>query len=72
MKERIVKQFDGMCTEMEGAAIAQAAYLNHIPFVVIRAISDKADDSATMDYPTFERQAIAHSVALVENLVGRL
>ena len=72
VKERIVKQFDGMCTEMEGAAIAQAAYLNHIPFVVIRAISDKADDSATMDYPTFERQAIAHSVALVENLVGRL
>lgn len=72
VKERIVKQFDGMCTEMEGAAIAQAAYMNHIPFVVIRAISDKADDSATMDYPTFERQAIAHSVALVENLVGRL
>ena len=72
VKERIVRQFGGMCTEMEGAAIAQAAWLNGIPFVVIRAISDKADDSATMDYPTFERQAIAHSVALVENLIGRL
>lgn len=72
VKERIARQFDGMCTEMEGAAIAQAAYLNGIPFVVIRAISDKADDSATVDYPTFERQAIAHSVALVENLIGRL
>ena len=71
VKERIVRQFGGMCTEMEGAAIAQAAWLNGIPFVVIRAISDKADDSATMDYPTFERQAIAHSVALVENLIGR-
>ena len=57
---------------MEGAGIAQAAYLNQIPFVIIRAISDKADDSATMDYPAFERQAIAHSVALVENFVGRL
>ena len=57
---------------MEGAAIAQAAYLNSIPFVIIRAISDKADDSATVDYPTFERQAIAHSVALVENFVERL
>ena len=55
VKERIVRQFGGMCTEMEGAAIAQAAWLNGIPFVVIRAISDKADDSATMDYPTFER-----------------
>ncbi len=72
VKERITRQFGGMCTEMEGAAIAQAAYLNQIPFVVIRAISDKADDSATVDYPTFERQAIAHSVALVENLIWRL
>lgn len=72
VKERIAQNFDGMCTEMEGAAIAQAAYLNQIPFVIIRAISDKADDSATVDYPTFERQAIAHSVALVENLIGRI
>lgn len=72
VKDRIIRQFGGMCTEMEGAAIAQAAYLNGIPFVIIRAISDKADDSATVDYPTFERQAIAHSVALVENFVGRL
>lgn len=72
VKERIIRQFGGMCTEMEGAAIAQAAYLNHLPFVIIRAISDKADDSATVDYPTFERQAIAHSVALVENFVRRL
>lgn len=72
VKDRITSQFGGMCTEMEGAAIAQAAYLNHIPFVIIRAISDKADDSASVDYPAFERQAIAHSVALVENFVGRL
>ena len=36
---------------MEGAAIAQAAYLNNVPFLVIRAISDKADGSAEMDYP---------------------
>ena len=53
-KTRILRQFDGYCTEMEGAAIAHAAWKNRIPFVVIRAISDKADDSAQMDYPTFE------------------
>lgn len=70
VKERITKQFGGYCTEMEGAAIAQAAYLNGIPFVIIRAISDKADDSATMDYPTFERQAIANSVLLIKELVA--
>lgn len=72
VKERISSQFGGMCTEMEGAAISQAAWLNEIPFVIIRAISDKADDSATMDYPTFEKQAILHSVALVERFVRKL
>ena len=54
---------------MEGAAIGQAAYLNKIPYLVIRAISDKADDSAHVDYPTFERQAIAHSVRLMKELL---
>ena len=43
-----------MCTEMEGTAIAQTAFRNAVPFVILRAISDKADDSAQMDYPTFE------------------
>ena len=54
------------------AAIAQAAHLNQVSYVIIRAISDKADNSATMDYPTFERQAIAHSVRLVQNLLPRI
>ncbi len=68
-KNRIQENFHGFCTEMEGAAIAQTAYLNQIPFVIIRAISDKADDSATMDYPAFERKAVEHSVRLIEGLM---
>ena len=72
VKNQIKSDFDGFCTEMEGAAIAQAAYLNQVPYVVLRAISDKADDSATMDYPTFEREAIGHCVKLVENMVKEL
>jgi adenosylhomocysteine nucleosidase len=54
---------------MEGAAIAQACWLNDIPFVIIRAISDKADGSAQMDYDVFEAQAIEHTVRLVNALV---
>lgn len=69
-KDRITEQFHGFCTEMEGAAIAQAAYLNQIPFIVIRAISDKADDSASEDYPTFEKKAVEHSVRLVEGFLA--
>ncbi|MBP3462330.1 MAG: 5'-methylthioadenosine/adenosylhomocysteine nucleosidase, partial [Tyzzerella sp.] len=69
MKDKLVRLFDAKCTEMEGAAIAHTAYLNKISCVIIRAISDKADNSATMDYPTFEKQAIKHSVKLVRNLL---
>lgn len=72
VKNKIADNFDGYCTEMEGAAIAQAAYLNNIPFVILRAISDKADDSATMDYPAFEKQAIKNSVLLIKELVDRI
>lgn len=72
VKDRLVNLFGAKCTEMEGAAIAHVAYLNKVSCVIIRAISDKADNSATMDYPTFEKQAIAHSVRLVKNLVPRI
>ena len=69
VKARIVENFQALCTEMEGAGIAHAAYLNKVSYVIVRAISDKADNSATMDYPEFEKQAIAHSVALVKELL---
>ena len=72
VKERLVSNFNAMCTEMEGAAIAHAAYLNKVSCVIIRAISDKADNSAVMDYPEFERQAIVHSVRLVRGLMKKL
>lgn len=71
-KEFLVSQFDGFCTEMEGAAIAQTAYLNNIPYLVIRAISDKADNSAEMDYSEFEKKAIEHTVKLLTELANRL
>ena len=72
VKEKLVKNFQAKCTEMEGAAIAHEAYLNKVSCVIIRAISDKADNSATMDYPTFEKKAIEHSVRLVRNLLPRI
>ena len=64
-KQWLTETFDGSCTEMEGAAIAQVCYLNHIGCLIIRAISDKADDSANMDYQEFEAKAIRHSVKLL-------
>lgn len=71
-KDWLVQKFGGYCTEMEGAAIAQAAYLNEIPFLIIRAISDKADNSAEMDYGEFEAKAIEHTVKLVTSMMEKL
>lgn len=70
-KAWLTETFDGYCAEMEGAAIAQTAWLNNIPFLIIRAISDKADDSAEMDYEEFEAKAIEHSVKLMLALIAR-
>lgn len=71
-KEQLISLFDAKCTEMEGAAIAHTAYLNKISCVIIRAISDKADNSASVDYPAFEAAAIRHSVRLIEALVPEI
>ena len=72
VKNRIVSEFSAYATEMEGAAIGQAAYLNEIPFLVVRAISDKADGSAQMDYSEFEKAAVDHSVRLTLNILARI
>lgn len=63
--------FDAMCVEMEGGAVAHAAYLNKIPFIIIRAISDKADGSATMDYMDFEKSAIKHTDRLLMGMLEK-
>ena len=69
-KNKIIADTAAVCAEMEGAAIAHTAYRNGVPFVVIRAISDKADDSAEMDYPTFEAMA-ARRCAEVTRLLAK-
>ena len=71
-KNAIIAKTGALCTEMEGAAIAHTAYRNNIPFVILRAISDKADASAEMDYPTFERLAAHRCAAVTINLAHQL
>lgn len=71
-KQWLADNFHGLCTEMEGAAIAQAAFLNDIDFLIVRAISDKADDSADMDYPAFEKMAIERSLKLLLAMISEL
>ena len=68
-KQRIVEDFGAKCYEMEGAAITQVAWANGVPAAIVRAISDKADGSSSIDYPTFEAQAARNSAALVISML---
>ncbi|GFR35036.1 5'-methylthioadenosine/adenosylhomocysteine nucleosidase [Thermobrachium celere] len=63
------EKFNAYAVEMEGAAIAHVCYLNNVPFVVIRSISDKADGSAHVDYPTFMNKAIENSIGILSNMI---
>ena len=68
-KDEIRSVFHAECTEMEGAAIAQCAYVNGIPFVIMRYISDKADESASVYYPEFEAAAAKRSAELIVSVL---
>lgn len=68
-KERIRADFSASACEMEGGAIAHTAYINSVPFAVVRAISDSADGKAEMDYPEFLRGAAQISTKLTLELV---
>lgn len=65
VKERIERDFAPLCVEMEGAAIAQACFMNEKPFLIIRTMSDNADDSASMTYDEFKPFAADQSAKLI-------
>ena len=71
-KMELREQFHGDCTEMEGTAIAQVCWLNQIPFVIIRAISDKADESVKVSYDEFEAKAAEHCASLVFEMLKKM
>ncbi len=68
-KAFIVEHFKAIACEMEGAAIGQVCHVNKVPFCVLRAISDSADGSSHMDYPTFVKMAAEQSVNLLRRFM---
>ena len=63
------KEFEAISCEMEGASIAQVCYLNNIPFVVIRSISDNANNGAHMDYEKFTPIAVKNSTKILKRML---
>lgn len=64
-KTFITETFGAIACEMEGAAVGHVCYVNKVPFCILRAISDSADGSSHMDYPTFVSLAAEQSVRLM-------
>lgn len=72
-RRRIVDTFGALCCEMEGAAIAQVATLNGVPFAVVRAISDKpGSEGQVEDYAAFEEASAHRCATIVAHLVALL
>ena len=72
VKRYIADTLGGIVCEMEGAAVGHACYVNGVPFVVIRAVSDGGDDSAQLDYPTFAAGAARKSAEIVAALMEKI
>lgn len=66
------KEFNGLAVEMEGAAIAHTCYLNKVPFVIIRAISDRADGKANISYNQFVHSSAKTASNIILDMIGNL
>ncbi|QRG86534.1 5'-methylthioadenosine/adenosylhomocysteine nucleosidase [Bulleidia sp. zg-1006] len=72
VKKSLWERFEPLCAEMEGASIAQTCYLNKVPFVIVRAISDQADAQGSIIYEQFEEQAAKECAELVLEIASQL
>ena len=66
IKEKIVNTFSAIAGEMEGGSVGHVCYVNHIPFCVLRAISDCADGSGAENYMEFLEDAAAAAVSVMD------
>lgn len=72
LKTELVETWNGACAEMEGAAIAHACHINQVPFLIIRSISDNADEDLNETYSMSIEEAVKPSGRFLMALVERL
>ena len=68
-KKQLNNAFGAIACEMEGASVGTVCYINKVPFCVIRAISDEANGTSDVDYPTFKVSAGKRSVEIVQEFI---
>ena len=69
--EEIIDNFDAIACDMEGGSIAQVCYVNNIDFIVVRCISDKADEKSHVDFFSFVERAAERSIKLLEEFIKK-
>lgn len=70
--EWILDTFNAYVVEMEGGAVGQVAYLNDIPYIVIRSASDDASEGAVMKWEDFKQLAVTNSSSIIENMLENM
>jgi adenosylhomocysteine nucleosidase len=71
-KERLIENFNPLCVDMESAGVAHTCYVNNIPFIVIRSISDNADEKGSETFKGNIEMVALNSIRLVEALIKRV
>ena len=71
-KKYIIDNFGAKSCEMEGGAIGHVCHVNNVPFAVLRAMSDGADDCANMDFPTFVKLAAENSTKVIKAFLSKI
>ena len=70
-KDNIRNIFNALCIEMEGASIAQVCYLDNIPFLINRSITDKLDGSSKIDFEKFLESSSKKAVNILKEILKK-
>ena len=71
-RESLIENFNPLCVDMESASVAHTCYVNNIPFIVIRSMSDDADQNGIETFEKNMEMVALNSIKLVEGLIKRL
>ena len=72
MKNDIINRLNPYAVDMESSAIGHCCYLNEVPFVSVRCISDNADDDGAMSFDEFEKIAADRVAKIVVKMIQQL
>ncbi|MBK1813240.1 5'-methylthioadenosine/adenosylhomocysteine nucleosidase [Clostridium sp. YIM B02505] len=71
-REYLVQQFDPLCVDMESGSVAHTCYVNNIPFVVIRSMSDNADENSSEQFKINAETVAQNSIKVAEGVIRKL